>query len=378
MLLQPRSNTAPRSFQSGRYLVQRVLGTGASGIVYEVRDQELDGEKIALKVLHAHLLDDANTLTRFRSQVLLTRQLSHKNIVQVFDFDRDEDEQYFITMELIEGQSLESFLSEQGGGALPFEECFELLADAASALAYAHSLGIVHRDIKPSNLLISFDGEVKLADFGLAKGLESDFGLTQTGETPLLRALRLKLPVAALALIEERANPNICDSASVCPIHLAVEQHNARLIKEMVITGAHISIPNSQGGSALHSSAEKHDLPLLASLLAPFGAGAFEIEARDREGLTALMRATHSSGVAEDDSRAIDFLLLRGARIGSRDNEGRTALMHALLNKNPAAAAILLKSHAETKDQDRSGRTVKEYAWAAGLQDFSPDWGESK
>lgn len=172
----------PRSFQHGRYVVRRILGQGATGTVFEVIDQELEGEPIALKVLHPQLLADGPTLERFRHQVLLTRQLSHPHIVQVFDFNYDEEGNHFITMELVEGRSLRQFLDESGLQKLSFPEVQKLLADVAKGLAYAHSLGVIHRDLKPSNLLVSYEGDVKLSDFGFAKGLEHSFGLTQTGE----------------------------------------------------------------------------------------------------------------------------------------------------------------------------------------------------
>ena len=172
----------PRSFLSGRYLVQRLIGRGATGSVYEVFDEELGGQAIALKLLHPYLLTEPKCLERFQSQVLLTRQLSHPNIVKVYDFDRDDEGNHFITMELVAGESLKSFLSRDPGRALPLSEILSILDDTALALAHAHALGIVHRDIKPSNLLLSYSGEVKLADFGLAKALESPFRMTQTGE----------------------------------------------------------------------------------------------------------------------------------------------------------------------------------------------------
>lgn len=172
----------PKSFQNGRYLVRQLLGKGSSGSVYEVLDQELREESIALKVLHPHLLSDPSTLERFRVQVLLARQLSHPNIVQVHDFDRDDEGNHFITMELVDGVSLSTLFRNRKSAVIPFDEILEILSDTAAALAHAHHLGIIHRDLKPSNLLVSHEGVVKLSDFGLAKGLEYSFGLTQTGE----------------------------------------------------------------------------------------------------------------------------------------------------------------------------------------------------
>ena len=182
MLSVPGTRRHPASFQRGRVVVRRLLGKGAIGSVFEVTDQELDGLRIALKVLHPHLMQEESILNRFRSQVLLARQLSHPNIVQVFDFDSDEESSHFLSMELVEGQNLQSILEEHKHRALDFPEAVRILLPVAEALAYAHSRNIIHRDLKPSNLLISYDGEVKLSDFGLATGLETDFGLTQTGE----------------------------------------------------------------------------------------------------------------------------------------------------------------------------------------------------
>ncbi len=183
MFAHTKNTRLPRPFQNGRYAVRRHLGLGANGAVYEVSDRELDGEKIALKVLHPHLLSDAAALERFRAQVILARQFTHPNIVQIFDFYSDSDRRCYITMELIEGKSLEAFLEENESRPLDFDECLLMLSDTANGLAYAHTSGVVHRDLKPSNILVSYSGIVKLADFGLAKSLESEFGLTQTGES---------------------------------------------------------------------------------------------------------------------------------------------------------------------------------------------------
>lgn len=166
-----------------RYQILETIGSGAVGVVVRACDQELDREVIALKILHPHLVDDEQAFMRFQNEVLVCRQLSHPNIVRVYDFDEaSEEELYFLSMECIQGPNLRQYLDIHKGRKLAFEDCVRIVNQLAQALAFAHDKGIVHRDIKPSNILLNTDGNAKLTDFGLARSLESSMGLTQTGE----------------------------------------------------------------------------------------------------------------------------------------------------------------------------------------------------
>ncbi len=175
---------------AGRYEVIGRIGTGGMGVVLHVIDRELNDEVVALKLLHPHLAQDDIVFKRFRNEVLIARTLTHPNIVRIHDIGRDPDGMSYISMELVDGQTLKGKLGtkedERGnslpGQALPFDEAISDLVQILSGVSYAHSKGIIHRDIKPANVLISKSGEIKLADFGTARILGMDTSLTQSGQ----------------------------------------------------------------------------------------------------------------------------------------------------------------------------------------------------
>ena len=142
------------------------IGTGASGRVYVADDQRLR-RRVAVKVLHAALADDAAFLRRFRAEAQLAASLHHPHIVTVHDWG--EDDVPFMVLELLEGGSLRSMLDQ--GTLLTVAQAARVGRDVASALEYAHARGVLHRDIKPANLLFDEHGIVRVADFGLARAL---------------------------------------------------------------------------------------------------------------------------------------------------------------------------------------------------------------
>ena len=147
------------------------LGRGGMAEVYRGYHANLD-RYVAIKVLHAFLADDPEFKNRFLKEAQNVARLKHPHIVQVYDFDYDPTgESYYMVMELIEGATLKertSALAEQGL-LMNFEESVKIVREAASALAYAHSRGMIHRDVKPANLMIDHDMRVVLTDFGIAK-----------------------------------------------------------------------------------------------------------------------------------------------------------------------------------------------------------------
>ena len=156
----------PGRVLAGRYLLHGAIGTGASGRVYVADDQRLR-RRVAVKVLHAALADDAAFLRRFRAEAQLAASLHHSNIVTVFDWG--EDDVPFMVLELLEGGSLRSMLDK--GTLLTVAQAARMGRDVASALEYAHARDVLHRDIKPANLLFDEHGIVRVADFGLARAL---------------------------------------------------------------------------------------------------------------------------------------------------------------------------------------------------------------
>ena len=135
--------------------------------------------QVAVKLLAEHLADDPAFVSRFQREAQAAARLIHPNIVQVFDSGRDERTgQYFIVMEYIEGSSCAEILRDDGW--VEVDEALSIIEQACEGLHYAHRHGVVHRDVKPGNLLRSREGEVKLADFGIAKATEQS-SITQVG-----------------------------------------------------------------------------------------------------------------------------------------------------------------------------------------------------
>jgi eukaryotic-like serine/threonine-protein kinase len=162
----------------GYRLVSR-LGRGGMGSVYKAVQISMD-RSVALKVLKPSLVKDDQQVARLRREAQLIGRLEHPNIVRGLDFGVSNGFHYF-AMEYVDGESVKGVLDEKG----PFKEAdaLEVVRKVALALDHAHAEGIVHRDIKPGNILLSRDGAVKLADYGLAKGPLEDQSLTQSGVT---------------------------------------------------------------------------------------------------------------------------------------------------------------------------------------------------
>ncbi len=167
----------------GRYQLTRVVGSGGMATIYAAIDLRLD-RQVAVKVMHSHLAQDEQFVTRFIREAKAAASLSHPNIVAVLDqgWNQGGAPCVFIVMELIEGATLRDYIIEQG--ALSAERALSIITPVASALAAAHKLGIVHRDIKPENILVSKEGRIKIADFGLARG--ALLGNTMTAESSVI------------------------------------------------------------------------------------------------------------------------------------------------------------------------------------------------
>ena len=162
---------------AARYELEALVGTGGMSSVFCAYDAQLD-RRVAIKILHERFADDGEYVERFRHEARSVAQLAHPNIVTVIDRGEDQGRQY-IVFEFVEGENLKDLIVRSG--PLPLRRAIELAVAVADGLSFAHEHGLVHRDVKPQNVLLSENGAVKVTDFGIARWLEVDHGMTQTG-----------------------------------------------------------------------------------------------------------------------------------------------------------------------------------------------------
>ncbi|MGH3021724.1 MAG: protein kinase domain-containing protein, partial [Gaiellaceae bacterium] len=162
---------------AGRYELEQLVGQGGMSSVYRAHDAVLE-RRVALKVLHEHFSNDAEYVERFRREARAIARLAHPHVVTVIDRGEWKGRQ-FIVFEHVDGETLKEVVVREG--PLPVARALELACQIARALAFAHELGIVHRDVKPHNVLVDTGGNVKVTDFGIARALDADDALTETG-----------------------------------------------------------------------------------------------------------------------------------------------------------------------------------------------------
>jgi eukaryotic-like serine/threonine-protein kinase len=160
-----------------RYELRGLVGSGGMSSVYRAHDTLLERD-VALKILHSHYSADAEYSERFRREARAVARLSHPGIVTVIDRG-EADGRQFIVFELVGGENLKELVEREG--PLPVRRALEIGLEVADALAFAHRRGIVHRDVKPQNVLVNGEGTLKVTDFGIARSLDVEHGMTQTG-----------------------------------------------------------------------------------------------------------------------------------------------------------------------------------------------------
>jgi len=166
---------APGAMVGGRYEILQLLGQGGMGAVYKAYDQELE-RMVGLKVIRPELAGNVKVLHRFKQELILARQVTHRNVIRIFDLG-SAGGMKFITMEFIEGRDLSALVEERRRPPL---ECVLIMRQVCRALEAAHGEGVIHRDLKPQNIMVNESGRVWVMDFGLARSTEMH-GLTQTG-----------------------------------------------------------------------------------------------------------------------------------------------------------------------------------------------------
>src|SRR5579863_3343985 len=159
-----------------RYEILQLLGQGGMGAVYKARDTELE-RLVALKLIRPELASNPEILHRFKQELILAREVTHRNVIRIFDLGQAKGIK-FITMEFVEGRDLRTVLRERG--KLSVDEAVQIVAQVCRALDAAHTAGVVHRDLKPQNIMLDAKDRVYVMDFGIAHSLETP-GMTQTG-----------------------------------------------------------------------------------------------------------------------------------------------------------------------------------------------------
>ena len=186
----------------GRYCIQSRIARGGMATVYVALDDRLDRE-VALKVMHGHLAEDPEFVARFVREARSAARLSHPNVVQVFDQGADHGVLY-LAMEHLPGRTLREVLIERG--VLTPREALSVIDPVLDALAAAHQAGIVHRDMKPENVLLTDDGRIKVADFGLARAATS----TATTGTLIGTVAYLSPELVARGIADARSDVYAC------------------------------------------------------------------------------------------------------------------------------------------------------------------------
>src|SRR3954464_267955 len=162
---------------NGRYRLDAQIGAGGMSTVYRAFDSVLE-RRVAVKLMHREIAADTDQLERFRREARAVAQLSHLHIVGVIDAG-EEDGRPYIVFEYVEGETLKDRIRRMG--RLPVDEAIAYAIEIARALSAAHARHIVHRDVKPQNVLIDEEGSAKVTDFGIARSLDDDEGLTADG-----------------------------------------------------------------------------------------------------------------------------------------------------------------------------------------------------
>src|SRR6266436_3919774 len=167
---------SPGTLFGERYEIIHLLGQGGTGAVYKARDRELD-RQVALKVIRADMAANPEILKRFKQEIILARQITHRNVVRIFDLGQ-ADGIKFITMEYIEGEDLQRVLRRKK--KLEHGEAANIMAQVCRALEAAHAEGVIHRDLKPQNIMLDKSGRACVMDFGIARSIVAS-SMTQTG-----------------------------------------------------------------------------------------------------------------------------------------------------------------------------------------------------
>jgi serine/threonine-protein kinase len=282
---------------SGRYRLDNHLARGGMADVYVATDEVL-GRRVAVKMLHANFAGDAAFIQRFRREAQAAANLTHPNIVSIYDTGQD-DNTHFIVMELVAGTTLRDVLKTEK--RLMPRRAAEIAAEVAAALAVAARSGLAHRDIKPGNILITKDGSVKVADFGIARAWDDSEELTRTGA----------VIGTATYFSPEQAQGHAADGRS--------DIYALGIVLYEMLTGS----PPFSGESPV-AVAYQH----VSEIAAPPSAANPDVDlALDRIVMRALEKSPTNRYQTADDLRQDLLRYLQGAPVAAADPEGATRVM---------------------------------------------------
>ncbi|MCK5057247.1 MAG: protein kinase [Candidatus Aminicenantes bacterium] len=172
----PALSFSPGDSFGDRYRLVEEIGRGGMGKIYKAWDKELEIH-VAIKMIHPELLSKPDTMTRFKKEILIAREITHENVVRIYDFGEMKGIK-FISMQYIDGENLAELI--HSSGTLSIETAIKIARQICRGMKAAHKQNIIHRDLKPQNIMIDKNGKVFITDFGLAKSLE-DAGLSMSG-----------------------------------------------------------------------------------------------------------------------------------------------------------------------------------------------------
>ncbi len=286
---------------AARYRLEGRLGFGGMSTVHLAQDIRLE-RPVAVKLLAEHLADDPAFVSRFQREAQAAARLVHPNIVQVFDSGRDQRTgQYFIVMEYIEGSSGAEILRDEGW--VEVDEGLSIIEQACEGLHYAHRHGVVHRDVKPGNLLRAREGEVKLADFGIAKATEQS-SITQVGSV---------LGTAAYLAPEQARGEEAGPSADLYALGVVTYQLISGRLPYEANSLTELALKQQQEEPAMLDTLVAAVNPELAEAVA----GALALDPRDRYKTALEMRHALSDG-ARGIAPGVQPGAGRGRRSGGR------------------------------------------------------------
>jgi tRNA A-37 threonylcarbamoyl transferase component Bud32 len=315
---------------AGRYRLESRLGYGGMSTVHLAFDLRLE-RRVAVKLLAEHLAEEPTFVSRFQREAQAAARLVHPNIVQVFDSGLDERTgQHFIVMEYIEGQSCAEILRDRGW--VEVEQAASIVEQACEGLHYAHRHGVVHRDVKPGNLLRSLEGEIKLADFGIAKATEQS-SITQVGSV---------LGTAAYLAPEQARGEEAGPSADLYALGVVAYQLISGRLPYEAASLTELALKQQQEEPQMLDTLVGAASPALAEAVAI----ALALDPRDRYGNAremgrAVSEAQHGIAPAEPAGRA------GGAQ--TRHATAATSLLAAGSAGAAGAAGATARAHARTR-----------------------------